>query len=233
MLTVREIWRYPVKSMRGERIEAAEIGTHGIVGDRAWGICDVDTGNILTARREPQLLMAAAHLDGDQPIITLARGTRLIGDRDLSSWLGRPVELVPAGDSPGTFENPMDVDNEADWMSWDGPSGSFHDSARTMVSLVSTATLADHEAPRFRINVILEGSGEDDLAGSTVDLGEVVLTVTKPITRCIMVSRAQPGIAKDIGVLKRVIGERDNKLGIGTTVEQPGIISVGDSLTIR
>lgn len=228
MLNVREIWRYPVKSLGGERLESANIGVNGITGDRSFGIKDVETGMILTARREPRLLMASARSSDDGPIITTADGDSLTSSHDLSEWIGRQVQLVPAGDQAGTYENPMDIENETEWVSWHGPIGSFHDSAQTMISLVSTATLEGYEPPRFRINVILDGSGEDELVGEEIRLGGAVLQAKKRIERCVMVTRAQPGIARDLSVLKRVISERKNKLGIGAVVTKPGAFAVGD-----
>jgi uncharacterized protein YcbX len=59
-MRVIEIWRYPVKSMPGERLDAATIGPHGIDGDRALALRDRTTGLVLTARREPALLLQAA-----------------------------------------------------------------------------------------------------------------------------------------------------------------------------
>ena len=52
----------------------------------------------------------------------------------------------------------------------------------------------------------------------------------KPIERCVMVARAQPGIEKDLSVLKQVIREHDNKLGIGAVIAAPGRIAVGDEI---
>jgi hypothetical protein len=45
-----------------------------------------------------------------------------------------------------------------------------------------------------------------------------------------MVNRAQPGIERDPGVLRAIIRERDNQLGIGATVSSSGVIAVGDEL---
>src|SRR5579863_7057542 len=48
--TVAELWRFPVKSMAGERLEAAELTPGGIVGDRAYALIDVETGNVVSAK---------------------------------------------------------------------------------------------------------------------------------------------------------------------------------------
>ncbi|MDJ0769941.1 MAG: MOSC N-terminal beta barrel domain-containing protein [Ilumatobacter sp.] len=226
MLTVSEIWRFPVKSLGGEQLDAADVDELGIAGDRQWGLYDPATGMVLTARREPDLLFLSSRLDGGRPVITDEHGAVLADDAALSARLGRPVELRAASDGPGTFENPMDVDNEADWMQWQSSGGTFHD-GRSKISLVSRASLGEWDRRRFRINLILDGSGEETLAGD-VTVGAARLSIRKPIDRCIMISRAQPGIDKDLSVLKRVIKERDNKLGIGAVVTSPGAIAVGD-----
>jgi uncharacterized protein YcbX len=231
VLTVREIWRYPVKSMGGERLEQATVGEQGITGDRAWGVRDEVTGMILTARREPRLLMAQAALPDGSPVITVEGGRQLATSGELSDWLDRPVELVSARIGPGTFENPRDIDNEDDWVSWQSPNGSFHDSS-SCVSIVSTASLAGYEQQRFRINLIVDGADseldESMLEGRDATIGSVGLHVRKPITRCIIVARAQPGITADLGVLKRVIRERDNIMGIGARAYREGTLAVGD-----
>ena len=59
-LSVSEIWRYPIKSVGGERVSVATVTDLGVLGDRAWGIFDVDTGTVLTARRTPALLFASS-----------------------------------------------------------------------------------------------------------------------------------------------------------------------------
>ena len=65
-MRVLELWRYPIKSIGGERLDVAEVAEFGIVGDRGWGLVDEETGNVLTARRAPTLLMATcAIVDGD------------------------------------------------------------------------------------------------------------------------------------------------------------------------
>src|ERR671913_454056 len=61
---VAGLWRFPVKSMRGERLEQAEITEHGLVGDRAYALIDTDTSevdSVISAyfRREVTLARAA------------------------------------------------------------------------------------------------------------------------------------------------------------------------------
>src|SRR6476646_4236908 len=59
---VVELWRHPVKSLQGEPLAEAAIEDSGLLGDRKWGLVDVETGMVLTARRVPSLLLASARL---------------------------------------------------------------------------------------------------------------------------------------------------------------------------
>lgn len=237
MMHVTEIWRYPVKSMGGERLISAEVGTLGIDGDRGWGVVDLETGHVLTARRAPDLLMASARVvDGDVEI-TLSDGAVVDAstvDEALSALLGRSVELRAAGDEGGTYENPMDAVNEADWVSWTGPGGAWHDSGRSRVSLVSTDSLGSWDIRRFRTNIVVDGSGEDGFVGEAVRVGsDVMLDVTKRIDRCVMVTRPQPGLERDLDLLKQINRERESCLSIGALVTTPGTIDIGDAVVER
>ncbi|TNE79010.1 MAG: MOSC domain-containing protein [Gammaproteobacteria bacterium] len=58
--TIKEIWRFPVKSMFGERVSAAQIESAGFADDRTWAIRDDETGEIATGRRIPSLMMLKA-----------------------------------------------------------------------------------------------------------------------------------------------------------------------------
>ena len=227
-MLVAELWRYPVKSMGGERLPGAEVGELGLAGDRSWGVVDNETGRVLTGRREPRLLLASAALHGGDLVITLPDGTRTDRTDDLAAWLDRDVTLRRAGTDGGVYENPRDFEREEDWVAWQGPPGAWHDSGRARVSLLSTATIGDWDVRRFRPNVLLDGSGEDDLVGHRVTIGTVALNVITPIGRCVMVTREQPGIARDLSVLRTINRERDKVLAVGALVSEAGRLAVGD-----
>ena len=232
---VAGLWRYPVKSMQGEALERAEVGTSGIVGDRQWAVVDLDTGLALTARRQPELLFAAAALRGNEVVITLPDGTTTADDADLSAWLGHAVTLTRADAAThGTYEIALDFEDEAgsEWLSWDGPSGSFHDSTRTQVSIIGTETLGSWDVRRFRPNVVVDGSAEDAWIGTTVGVGSTLLDIVKPIDRCVITTRPQPGgIERDLDVLRTVNRERAGNLGVGAMVTTPGHLAIGDEVT--
>ena len=233
---VVDLWRYPVKSLQGERLEAADITPEGIFGDRAYGIVDDATKLVLTARREPRLLEAAASYRPDGSVtITLPDGSVADDDADLSAWLGYAVHLQAARpEVAGRYEIALDFEHEdaSEWFQWSGPAGPFHDSTRTRVSLLSEATIRDWDARRFRANVLLSGAGEEALVGSTVRVGQAELDVGKEIDRCVIVTRPQPGgIARDLDVLRTIHRERAGNLGVGALVRTPGRVAVGDALS--
>jgi uncharacterized protein len=83
------LWRFPVKSLQGERIEEAELGAEGIEGDRRYAFFDVDTGYGLTARRAPEMLFTSTRTTPDGAVeILLPDGTVAADDAALSAWLG-------------------------------------------------------------------------------------------------------------------------------------------------
>ncbi len=249
-MRVTQLWRYPVKSLQGERLEAIDVDERGLVGDRRWALFDRSTGVGLTARRVPELLLASARFEADGCVaVRLPDGTETTDDDALSRWLGRDVELRAAAsavDAP-TYEVAIGDDGEpgageaSEWISWEGPLGVFHDSTRTQMSLCNEATMTAFapidEVRRFRFNVVLDGAAatEDALVGRAARVAGrdgVELDVTKRIDRCVMVTRPQPGgIERDTTVLKRIIRERESLLGIGALVRSTGRIAVGDELT--
>lgn len=267
-MRIVELWRYPIKSLGGERLDASAVTELGLVGDRSWGIEDVTTGKILTARREAALLLAQGRLTADGVAEVHLGDEVLRTDDELSDWLGRPVRLCAAGaEVGGTYDALVDDLDEAhsNWTSWTGPTGAFHDSQRTRVSLISTATLAGQDPRRFRANVVLghdsatgeenapggpaipgetgvpgkagvpdeSASVEDGWVGGSLTVGSVLLDVRKHIDRCVMVTRPQPGLGRDLGVLKRINSERAGLAAIGALVTRPGRVAVGDTVAAQ
>jgi uncharacterized protein YcbX len=242
MSHVAEIWRFPVKSLQGERLERVTVGARGIVGDRRWGIADESTGFVLTARREPQLLYASARYcngdveDRDALEIVLPDGAIARTDEALSAWLGRPVTLRRAGTGrPGTFEIAVDFENEdtSEWISWNGPPGTFHDSTRRQVTLLGSSTVGNWDRRRFRANIVTDGGDEDGWVGHQVRVGSVTLDVTNHVDRCVITTRPQPGgIERDLDVLRTINRERDGNLAVGGMVREEGELAVGDAIEL-
>src|SRR4051812_25957321 len=108
--TVSELWRYPVKSMRGERVEASDVSESGFTGDRAYAVVDPETNKVGSAKH-PRLWGALLECQArylDTPVsgaalppvaITLPDGKETGSedphvDQRLSAVFGRPVQLT-------------------------------------------------------------------------------------------------------------------------------------------
>jgi uncharacterized protein YcbX len=248
-----EIARYPVKSLQGELLPGGQIEPDGLRGDRSWGIRDERTGKILTARRAPQLLFAAAALAPDgAPLITLPTGATCRGpgvdtDRALSAWLGRPVRLVPAANAPAAraeyFADATDDASEA--IEWTMPEGRFVDAQPLLVltsaSLRTAAGLypgGDWNVRRFRANLVLdvadEGWVEDAWCGrSVLRIGDVLLLPQERCVRCTMVTRPQPGLDEDRDLFRTLARHHDGRFGAWTAVAVGGTVNVGDAAALE
>jgi uncharacterized protein YcbX len=229
-LRVAELWRFPVKSLLGERLHSADLAAEGLSGDRSWALFDLDTGFGLTARRVPSLLFATGRLrpDGAAEVV-LPDGTVTRDDTVLSAWAGRRVTLRSAADVTGVrrYENPDE--DESSWNPFSGADGAFHDNADARVTLVSTGALGGWDRRRFRANVVLTGEGEDALVGGRVAIGTTELDVVRRVPRCVMTTRPQAGgIGRDTSVLKVIHGERAGALAVGALVVRCGTVTVGD-----
>jgi MOSC domain-containing protein len=120
MMTVASLWRYPVKSMQGERLDGAVLTLSGVVGDRAYAVVDDATGKVASAkhpRKWARLLDCAARFvtapqAGDPPPpvrIALPGGDEVTSDDPavdgrLTEVLGRPVRLVSVAPERPTLE---------------------------------------------------------------------------------------------------------------------------------
>jgi hypothetical protein len=126
---VAALWRYPVKSMQGERLDHAEVTAAGLLGDRAYAVIDGDTGKVASAkhpRKWARLLDCAARFDaepsgGPPPavVLTLPDGTEVRSDDAgvddvLSNVFGRKVSLTAAAPETRTLEEVWpDIDDLA------------------------------------------------------------------------------------------------------------------------
>ena len=254
-MRVKEIWRYPVKSLQGEKLSEARLDVSGVGGDRCWGICDEITGKILTGRREPRLLLATAFFadDGEPDIVLpsgeLCRGSGPKTDTALSDWLQRSVTLVGANGAPGGeaeyFADATDDASEA--IGWTMPAGRFVDAMPLL--LLTTASLragaelyptGDWNVRRFRPNLLVDvdtfaDAGtwlEDSWCASTVHIGSASVMPRQGCVRCTMVTRAQPALERDLDIYKALARHHGGTFGVWTQVTAPGDIHVNDSVTV-
>ena len=118
--TIRALWRFPVKSMLGEELDAADLGEGGIAGDRAYAVVDRETGKVASAKHPklwPDMLACRATFAeppraGDElppARIELADGSSVMSDAAdvdavLSGFFGRDVELARAAQNGYTID---------------------------------------------------------------------------------------------------------------------------------
>lgn len=181
--TVVGLWRYPVKSMMGEELNAAEITERGLLGDRQFALLDAATGKVAGAKNPRKwgnfFAFRAAYVEPPEanatlPAVrlTLPNGTALTTESEnvnevLSGALGRAVELtqVEAEQESSAEEYVPDIEGleHRDTVTeWELPAGTFYDLA--VVHLLTTATLdrlrelypaGRFEARRFRPNIVI------------------------------------------------------------------------------
>jgi uncharacterized protein YcbX len=187
--SVAALWRYPVKSMRGEELDSAEVTDRGLLGDRAHALVDVETGKVVSAknpRKWPNLLeFRSAFVEPPRSAAAIppARITTPDGatietgdpgfDERVSALVGRAVRLASsAGDSPtieGYWPDFDFVESPDAVFEVKLPPGTFFDAA--VVHVLTTTTLetlrsfhpqSRFELPRFRPNIVValdDGSG--------------------------------------------------------------------------
>jgi len=186
--SVVSLWRYPVKSMMGEELNAADIAERGLLGDRAYALIDPSNGKVASAKNPRKwgklFQFKAAYVEPPRPgerippvRIALPDDTLLTSeqrdlDRLLSNVLGRDVTLrTPAPKAPSLEEYWPDMDGLAHRETTTDeamPSETFFDLAA--IHLLTTATLerlrelypqGRFEVRRFRPNIVVEvASGE-------------------------------------------------------------------------
>ena len=257
--SVAALWRYPVKSMQGEELNAADITGAGLVGDRQFAVIDPETGKIAGAknpRKWPGFLYFRAsytkppHAGSPLPAVrvTMPDGTSATTDegelpRLLSEALGREVTLSAALPTATAEEYVIDDDEVA---SFDLPAGTFFDAA--VVHLVTTATLdrlgslypeGRFEPRRFRPNIIVatgpETSGfvENDWVGREIAIGEHVrLRVTMATGRCVMTTLPQGDLPKDSGILRTAAQHNNAQIGVYAEVTSGGPVRRGEPITL-
>lgn len=255
--------RYPVKSMMGESLNAAECGPAGLLHDRSYALGDRATGKVASAKNPakwPTLFSFRAAVadpgDGLKPSvrITLPDGRTIRGDDPdageiLSNALGRPVALLasaPAGAKLEEYWPDMQELPNRDVVTDEAmPPGTFFDCAT--IHVLTTATLdalrmlypqGRFEPRRFRPNLIVSASSqgfvEDAWIGKTLCIGpEVRLKVTGPCPRCVMTTLPQDDLPRDPMVLKTAARHHNAHIGVYASVVRGGIVRRGDVVRVN
>ena len=226
---VKEIWRYPVKSMAGEQLETVDVFWNGLAGDRRASFVrgDNHTGfPWLTARQIPQMNQYRPHYT------------------DLTNLKHSPVVVDTPNGQSLSLESP---ELEAELAELYGHDislihisrGVFDDLPVSMMSVASAQALAEAadipvDVRRWRQNIIIEtfdgrAFAEEDWVGQTVSIGaDVQIDFNMRIPRCVMVNVDPETAVKNSAVLKMVAQTRSNCVGIYGPPKAVGTIRVGD-----
>lgn len=229
---VREIVRYPVKSMAGIATESAVLGWYGLGGDRRFAFRRThdDSGfPFLTASRLPSLILYRPFgLDDrlDEPLPTHVRTPA--GD---SFELRRPELATELTERFGSGVELMNLRH-----------GIFDETPLSVITLatiegIGRAAGTDLDRRRFRANIVLETASvepfhEDAWVGRMLLVGDgdarPMVSVTMRDERCMMINLDPETAAQDARIMKAVVGLNGNNAGVYATVVRPGTIRVGD-----
>jgi len=226
-MRVTNITRYPVKSMRGEALEAVDVGFTGLPIDRAFAFVQEGVHSPfpwLTGRECPQLLQC-------QPVVGEGR------------WPEMRV-ITPEGDF--ALAAP---EFRAKLLEWSGKSASLHSDYRgcqdvAYVSVISTATIralteaagVENDHRRFRMNFVVdlgdEPFAENAWCGKQVSIGGATIAVHEPDRRCNMIT-LHPETGESAPAVLKKAGELNNACaGVYCSVLVPGPVALGDRVSL-
>ena len=234
---VETIFRYPVKSMAGERLEAAQLGWHGLDGDRRLALRRIDDRSgfpWLSASKLPDLVLFAPHRreDGSQ------------GDL--------PTHVrTPEGEDMPLFGNELATEVErrcrAPVQMMQLKHGIFDEAT---ISVIASDTMREIgrlarlslDVRRFRPNLVLrllrpDPFQEDEWLGGVLSFGEgddaPAITVTMRDERCSMVNLDPDSATPAPEVMKAIVHANQNNAGIYGAVTRVGRLAVGQTVLLR
>lgn len=209
-MRVEQLWRYPVKSMRGEQLESATLTDDGIEGDRLVHVRG--RRGVVTARTRPGLLGLAATIGPDGEVLVDGRpwdGPEVAAA--IERVTGPGVEAVRYAGSERFDVMPLLV-------ATDGGIAAFA-----------------HNGRRLRPNIVVggvEGLAERSWPGRALRIGEVVIGMLKLRSRCIVTTFDPDTGAQNLDVLRRINQEFDGRVALDCWVARPGTIRVGDRVEV-
>ena len=208
---VAELWRYPVKSLAGEPLDAAEISADGIPGDRMIQVYDAK-GRIVTSRTTPRLLGLKGTLS--------PMGETLVNGRPWTAPEVAAAIEVAAG--PG-----------ARLVRHDGPDR--FDVLPLLVATDGAVNALGLDRRRFRPNILVagvDGLAERDWPGRRARVGEAIIGFKKLRGRCVMTTYDPDTLEHDPTVLRRIVKEMGGRLALDSYVVRGGRVTVGDPVEL-
>lgn len=224
-MRLQSITRYPIKSLPGESLETATIGSRGIEGDRAFALLD---GDRIVSAKDPRRYPGILSMTLDEA----RKFGELVSEAPPGTLLRRMHTLIDENPD-GTTEDVFAV----------LAPGTLFDAAP--IHFVTTASLRaiGADARRFRPNLVIDVDGEGFVENEwkQVRIGDVVLRVVEPTPRCVVPSLAQQELSAEPELLKRMMARNRQPTSVGNLpcvgayalVEQGGAVRVGDSVTLE
>lgn len=200
------IHRYPVKSLKGESLESAWVNAHGIEGDRNRALV-VQSGHARVGKvyrgKENNQLHLTASLDA---AVEFAKA------RDVVTGIEENAEGI-MDDAPISLLIDRWLDGLSEYVGY------------------------SVEYMRFRPNFFVHATGgfalrEDDLTGREIQLGEVIMRVRYPISRCVTTTYDLATGESDHRILRYVTQARSEWMGIYCDVLRAGTVRAGDALEL-
>jgi uncharacterized protein len=208
---VTEIWRYPVKTMAGEKLQRVNIGPLGIEGDRVVHVED-NRERVITSRSHPRFLGHKGTLGAD--------GTPLVD--------GRPWN------SPEVAAEIVDIAGiGAKLVRYDG--AERFDVLPLLVATDGAIAAFGHDHRRLRPNLVIGGVedlSEREWPGGGLRIGKVLIGVQDLRLRCIMTSYDPDTLVQDKEITRAIYRRFNGKLALNCFVIEGGEIAVGDEVQL-
>src|SRR5262245_15262401 len=211
-MKVAEIWRYPVKTMAGERLQHVHLGLLGIEGDRVVRVEDGE-GQVITSRSHPRFLGHRGTLGTDgEPLVDGHPWKDPEVAAVVSEIAGPRAKLVRHEDADRFDILPLLV-------ATDGAIAAF-----------------GHDHRRLRPNLVIggvEGLAERDWEGNRLRIGPALIGVRDLRLRCIMTAYDPDTQVRDKDITRDIYRRFDGKLALNCFVIEGGDIGVGDLVTLE
>jgi uncharacterized protein YcbX len=210
-MNIAKIWRYPVKTMAGEKLQRARIGPLGIEGDRVVHVEDAH-GRVITSRSHP----------------------RFLGHKGTLGLNGEPLVDGRPWNSPEVATEVVDiVGSGAKLVRYDGMER--FDVLPLLVATDGAIAAFGYDHRRLRPNIVIggvEGLAEREWPGGCLRIGKVVIGVQDLRLRCIMTSYDPDTLVQDKEVARGIYRRFEGKLALNCFVIEGGEISVGDEVQL-
>ena len=205
-LSVEQLWRYPVKTLAGERLTSAELTGNGIPGDRI------------------------VHVRGPEGVRTSRRQHRLLGLHGTLDPVGRPLVDGHPWESPEALALVQEAaGSDAELAAFDGLER--FDILPLLVATDGAVAAFGRDVRRLRPNIVIagvEGLAERGWPGGELHLGEAVIRLDSLRPRCPMTTIDPDTLERDPEVLKDIGRRFRGRLALNADVVRPGVIHVGD-----